>query len=651
MKTDLSSFDIMAVVAELQQDMRIKKVYQPSPAQLRVFLRLREGGSRNLIVDVGKRMYLSSYAAPSPRRPSNFVMTLRKYLSNAIVKGIRQVGFDRIVELEADTKDGSFRLIFELFGDGNVILADEEGVIKAVMKPRRFKHRDLVGKEHYEHPPQRENPFELGPDGIMSVVERYGSLVKALASPLGLGGQYSEEICIRTGIDKNKMGLTEKEADKVVDVLKELKEKAQSPEPVIVFDDEGPIDVTPLRLKAHEGKREKPFSSFNEALDEFFTERMEEGQDEEAEAAYKEGLTSLNMRLREQAKAIGRFTREIRDGRLTGDAIYGDFERVQTVIDIIASARKTLSAKEIISKLEGVDAVKQYLPKENAVVVEIGGIVFKLDLSISASKNADYYYSRSKKAREKLIGARGAAEKTKLQIREYVQKGRAEASQSKKTPMKRVVREQKWYEKFRWFRSSDGFLVIGGRDATSNETVVKRHMETGDVFVHADIHGAPAVVIKAEGREVTPEAIDEAYQFAASNSTAWKSNAGYLKVYWVNPEQVSKTPKSGEYVGKGAFIIRGKRNYKRARLALSIGVTVDGEALVMAGPETAVKTHCTYFVRIIPGPLKSKEAAQLIKEELLAMAAEEHQEAIKHLNIDEIQKALPTGGYAFEGGR
>lgn len=647
MKTEMSSFDIMAMTRELQLDMRVKKIFQPSPTHLRVQLRFKEGGTGNLSVEVGKRMYLSEFAMPSPKFPSNFAMTLRKYLSNAKVKEIRQVGFDRIVEMVAETKEGDFKLIFELFGEGNVILADAEGRIKAVMKKRRFKHRELVGSEMYVYPPQRLNPFQLSPEEISGVVEKYGNLVKALAVPLGLGGLYSEEVCMRAGIKKDTPSLTPEEAETVTQVLKDLKEEALDPKPVIILENSTPVDVAPMRLAIYEGKETKEFPTFNKALDEFFTEREVETIEEEVEKAFKEGLTTMNIRLREQARAIARFNREAKDGRLIGDTIYGNFDAVQELVDTIARARKTMPAKEIKAKLKDVEAVKQYLPKENAVVVNIGGLEFKLDLALSASKNADYYYSRSKKAREKLKGARGAVEKTKTRITEYLEKGRLEVQAQEKMPVKRTVKKRKWYERFRWFISSEGFLVIGGRDATSNEMVVKRHMEKGDVFVHADIHGAPAVVVKAEGKGVPQKTIEEACEFAASNSIAWKNLAAFLDVYWVNPEQVSKTPKSGEYVGKGAFIIRGKRNYIRSKLVLSVGFTMNKEAEVMCGPVDAVERNCDYHVTIAPGHLKSKEVAQKILGIVLKMAKDEHKNTLKRLNLDEIQRVLPTGGHSI----
>jgi len=53
-----------------------------------------------------------------------------------------------------------------------------------------------------------------------------------------------------------------------------------------------------------------------------------------------------------------------------------------------------------------------------------------------------------------------------------------------------------WFEKFNWFISSENFLVIAGRDGQQNEIMVRRYLRPGDVYVHADIHGATSIVIK-----------------------------------------------------------------------------------------------------------------------------------------------------------
>ncbi len=80
-------------------------------------------------------------------------------------------------------------------------------------------------------------------------------------------------------------------------------------------------------------------------------------------------------------------------------------------------------------------------------------------------------------------------------------KGKREIEMEKVlVPQKRVKKELKWYEKLRWFLTSDGLLVIGGRDATTNEMVVKKHMENRDIYFHSDIHGAASIILKGRRR-------------------------------------------------------------------------------------------------------------------------------------------------------
>ena len=53
-----------------------------------------------------------------------------------------------------------------------------------------------------------------------------------------------------------------------------------------------------------------------------------------------------------------------------------------------------------------------------------------------------------------------------------------------------------WFEKFNWFISSENYLVLAGRDGQQNEMLVRRYLRAGDVYVHADIHGASSIIVK-----------------------------------------------------------------------------------------------------------------------------------------------------------
>lgn len=59
--------------------------------------------------------------------------------------------------------------------------------------------------------------------------------------------------------------------------------------------------------------------------------------------------------------------------------------------------------------------------------------------------------------------------------------------------------------------------MIGGRDQQQNELIVKRYMRPGDIYVHADIHGASSIVIKnPTGEPVPPKTLNEAGSMAVS---------------------------------------------------------------------------------------------------------------------------------------
>jgi hypothetical protein len=192
-----------------------------------------------------------------------------------------------------------------------------------------------------------------------------------------------------------------------------------------------------------------------------------------------------------------------------------------------------------------------------------------------------------------------------------------------------------WFERYRWFISSNGNLVVAGKDAATNEKVVKKYLEKGDRYVHAVITGAPSCIVKAQDVESNPlsissETLREACQFAVAYSRAWKQFAE-LEAYWVNPEQVSKTPPSGEYLPRGSFMISGKRTYEKCVMALGIGqITLKGVKKVMGAPPSVAKKTEKWVV-LTPGVTdKNQVAAELMK--------------IFETDVETLQATLPSGG-------
>lgn len=247
----------------------------------------------------------------------------------------------------------------------------------------------------------------------------------------------------------------------------------------------------------------------------------------------------------------------------------------------------------------------------------------KLFVNKSVEENASLYFDEAKKLKGKVEGAKKALEEHKIKLREIVKK--EEEKKEKEDKIKKTP--TKWFHKFRWFYSSEGFFVLGGRDATTNEILIKKHAEPNDIILHTEMSGSPFVVIKVKDEQPGEKTIEEAAIFCASFSNAWKKGFQEAEVYHVSPSQVTKEAEHGEYLTKGSFVIRGKRNYLRVKLGLALCYTEEG---VMAAPLEAVKNASENYVVLKQGSMKLSDVAKRIQAKI-------------HADLDEIIRALPQG--------
>lgn len=250
----------------------------------------------------------------------------------------------------------------------------------------------------------------------------------------------------------------------------------------------------------------------------------------------------------------------------------------------------------------------------------------KLYIDKTVEENASIYFEKAKKCKKKMKGALETLEKNIKKLKTI------ELKETKQVVIpEKLKRKKAWYEKFRWFYSSEGFLVIGGRDATTNDIVVKKHMDPTDLVFHTDMAGSPFFIIKSDGKEIGEKTKEETAQATASyNSRAWKAGLSTLDVFYVKPDQVTKQAQSGEFLGKGSFMIRGKTTYLHPKLELAIGVKDD---IVIGGPVESIKANADQYMIITQGKQKSSTIAKKIKNKFKL-----------NLDLDDIIRFLPAGG-------
>lgn len=604
MKEELDAVDVHAIVKELKvlEGSYIDKIYQKGDE---IYIKIKKE-KKEIFVKNGKWFCISRYRKESLEHPPTFAMTLRKYIRNGKIVKIEQYDFDRIIIFEIE-KDKNYKLIFELIPNGNIILIDDENKIILPLFHQKWRLRTIKPKHEYIFPPSRLNLKEVSFEELTK--EMKGNVIGALVK-VGLPKKWAEEACLNIGIDERKSidEIDEEEMRKLHDFIKSLFEKEIKA--CIVKENGREIDVIPFPLKKYSNMEYEEFSSMNEALDEYYYRLMKRKKEEEMERKRKEEREKLERQIKQQEEAIRRFEEDEKNYRRQGDAIFSNYELVEKILKG--------EENEMIKKKRYPKILVELSYGEEKILVEI-------DRNKSVYENAEEKYNLSKKMRDKVEGA-------KIALKETIEKLK-KLKEVKIEEKKEERRERKyWFENYRWFISSDGNLVIAGRDAKTNEKVVKKYMEDDDIYVHADIHGAPSCIIKASdafGKKlpIKEKSIKEACQFAASYSKAW-NQFSMAYAYWVYPQQVTKSSKPG------AFIIRGQRNYVKCELEIAIGrVKIGDEYKIMGGPPSAVKRLADKWVVFVPGNEDKNKVANELSE-------------IFGVSVEKIQKALPIGKVA-----
>jgi len=647
---------------------RVNNVYQLDAKTLLLKLHKTDAPPLRLVMEAGRRVHLTSYALETPLVPPAFCMALRKYLRGAWLDSVEQYEFERIVIFHFKTKEGMLQLILELFGEGNIILTDEKGAILQALVFKRMRDRNILRGEAFQFPPSSgKNPFKLTREEFESVLKTLGDVevVRALARSLGVGGVYAEEILLRADVDKTKHcnALTNAEADAIFDCLQSLLSALSSfkVEPHIVLAEDGSfLDTAPFKLKRYEACTVQAYKSFNEALDEFYVKTT--AAEKAVASAAPEGLRreaeKLKRVIAEQEQVVREAEGKVARDKCIGDVIYAHSSEVQALLDKFSAAKmagkdwNTVIAEVLAAKRSGKmpEALVESFDSRNlAANLCVDDLRFSVNLRRTLFENAAEFYERGKKAKQKAGGAVAALEESRRKYADVEQKLReAEALQRAKPAeaieelVKRKVEGKQWYEKFRWFTSSDGFLIVAGKDAVSNEVLVKKYTAADDAVFHADITGAPFVVVKTEGKQPSEQALREAGEFAAAFSRAWREGFGSADVYWVKPEQLSKSGPSGEYVPHGAFAVNGKRNWMRnVPLRTAVGVVEDSEVSFVGGAVDAVKAKAKSYVVLEPGDVAGKELLKQVLRALMVKLPKEQREKVGKASIEQVREFVP----------
>lgn len=364
----ISSIELSYLIKEfsLLINGRFDKVYQSGKEELLIQFYVSGKGKKLLKVIVGKAIFITDLKEEYGE-PSNFCMFLRKQLSNSRLKEINQKESERIIELVFEKEDIK-KLVIELFGRGNVILCDKNDIILSALIYHKFKQRSVLSKVKYEYPKSKFNIFKLKINELERLFKEseIENIVKCLAVELGLGGVYSEEVCLLSKIDKSRKSntLDEKETEKIFENVNSLKNKKLKP--TVIYDKKGIIDIVPYDLKFYESYTKEEFDSFSKALECYFNKFIEIKP-----SKYEKQIEKLREIIKKQELHMAELEEKDLEERTKAELIYNNYNLIKEIIEQVNKASKKYSWKEIKEKLKNHTIIKEVDSKDKKVVLEI----------------------------------------------------------------------------------------------------------------------------------------------------------------------------------------------------------------------------------------------------------------------------------------
>ncbi|MCV0373809.1 MAG: NFACT family protein [Nitrosarchaeum sp.] len=558
--------------------------------------------------------------------PNRLQKRLRSDLLRLKLKKIEQIGSERIAYFTFEGFGKELIIVGEFFGDGNILLCNNEMKILALQHSIDVRHRKLgVGLEYVPPPTSGVDIFKITESNFEELKTSDLTGAKWIGRTLGLPKKYAEGIFEIAKIDSKKIGsdFTSQEIEKIYKTTKDIVTDVISGnhEPVIIRNEK--TEVLPVNL-GRDGENVTKVNSFIEGLDVVFTEDIvAKGKSIQSSGSDKK-IKDLQSQIAEQEKAIETVKEKSNYITKVANSLY---EMVSKGILSIEEPK----AKEI---LEGLNAK---ITKEKGIsFIVIHDQKIQINTESSLQSIASVLFNEAKRQSGAIKSIEQIKENTKKKLEKL--QNRTESEKNSVTVLD--IRKKNWYERYRWFFTSDGLLAIGGRDAASNSAVVRKHLGKNDRIFHGEIHGSPFFILK-DADNAPDSSMNEVAHATACFSRAWREGLYGMKTYWVNPDQVKKSAPSGQFLPKGSFTIEGKRNFigvPSLKLAVGIIPQEDSYVLTCGPPEPIMKSSVCYAI-IEPHGSEMVETAKKIRIEFSKI----REEIAKNINIDDFVRVLPSG--------
>ncbi len=509
---------------------RIDKIHQPSKDEVVLHFRKRDGNLKLLVSarSGSARICATKEVFENPQTPPSFCMLLRKYLSGARFISSNYVKGERIIMISflATSEIGdlvNIDMAIELMGRyANIVLINKDGKIIDAMKrvdADASSIRQLLPGLDYKLPPNRENPRLIEePKEVIKKVVAYEGLVSQsfMKNTQGLGAVIAREIAHLASLDdvySDSLDLNQKM--KLDFAVEKVVNYYHNPIFTTVFDEtEKPIEFSFMPLTQYGDIKMVHYKSLNELLDEYYSKKdKQERLRQKGKDLYRlvSNLLERNIRksaLRKEDLIKSENSEPLRiKGELLTANLY-QLEKGMNTVNVLNYYDNTQMQIKLDPRLTGNENAQKYFKdykKKQTAVKILKDLILQDEIEYEYLKSIEYIISEAENEQE-LMNIRN-----ELYEARYIKY------------FKTKTKKQKALDFIKYI-SSDGFLILVGRNNLQNDKLTMKTARGKDLWFHTKNAPGSHVVVMSQGQDIPLQTQNEAAMLAVFHSSQKESS-------------------------------------------------------------------------------------------------------------------------------
>ena len=515
--------------------LRVDKVNQPTKDEIVLSLR-GKGCAYSLLCCVradSPRLHLTAHKISNPPTPPMFCMLLRKYLTGAMIKDIRQLSLDRVIFIDFDATNEigdriELTVCMEIMGKhSNFILLSEGKVVDSIKRIdfSTSSVRQILPGLQYKFPPLQDklNIETESVDSVYNRVVSYENKYLSSAVMMSIEGvspivarEISHRVCFG---DEEVSSLGDVQLEMLKNELKKMKENLHKADGfyMLITAEGKPKDLSYIDIKQYDDSFSvKKYDSASELLDDFYYER--------------DRINRINHRGHELIKLMTNLV-----------------ERTARKLSIQREELKKCADREQLKLYGELIVANLYQLQKGTSFYEVQNyyddcklIKIPCDPSLSPTENQKKYYKEYRKAQtaeEMLTKLIAEGENELLYLESVLDEISRADTDSEISAIRMELSDAGYIKNIKGkkqkqpkelppleFRTSDGFRVLVGRNNVQNDKLSLKVASKSDMWLHTQKIPGSHVIIFGDGRDISDEAIEEAAVIAAYHSKARDSS-------------------------------------------------------------------------------------------------------------------------------